>query len=356
MHRRIVLLVAVLAAATIVVMWPVDGTRHPPDLQWVDAGTAGKPNVAQLPTPWLPRGCRGGCQNAYLKLVANYARRSRGPAANHRQAPLSESDSIATPATVGQPGGELAQRIIDGLAIDFLLDGLAERGLAVALIDESRSPAGVTRRRLLFWDPAVGSFDALLLLPPGEGPFPAVVGLHGHRDKVMEFADEYLGDRLARNGIAVLVPQLRAHDCSLTENRIARALLGKGFTLIGLRVYETLLMHKYLKHLEAVDARRVGLLSHSGGSSTANLVVRVSDKFRAHVADYQTDYQTDDIIGCGPLDVHCETVPALVPLAPEINNLDTLAVRHLQMPYKFPDPESRRQIMEFFRRHLAGAG
>ncbi len=333
-RRRWVLAPVLLAAvaAGYLVFRPADGTRGPPASAWSGGAAARSPNVIELPAPWLARGCGGGCANAYLELVARYAR-ARGPAT----------------AVVEDPGGgRLRRRIVASLAIGFLLDGLAERPLAVAVLDETRRPDGVIRRRLLFWDPAVGSFEASLLLPPGEGPFPAVIGLHGHRDDDEVFAEEYLGDRLARGGIAVLIPRLRAHDCSWRENRIARGLLEQGFTLMGLRVYETLLMHKYLEHSDAVDARRVGLLGHSGGSSTANLAVRVADRFRVYVVDYQVDYYNQ----CGPLDVHCESVPALVPLAAEINDSASLAVPHLLVPYKFPDPELRARIVEFFRRHL----
>jgi len=222
----------------------------------------------------------------------------------------------------------------------------------VAVFGESRSPRGVVRRKLLFWDAEVGSFEALLLLPAGEGPHPAILGLHGHRDDPEVFAADYLGERLAEVGFAVLMPRLRLHDCSMVENYVARGLLKGGRTLMGLRVYETLLMEKYLRWLDAVDARRVGLLSHSGGSSTANLAVRLSDAFRAHVVDYQVDYRNF----CGPLDVHCETVPALVPLAADVNYFAALDVPSLRVPYKFADPELREEIVGFFRRHLGAAG
>ncbi len=335
-HHWWILAVAVLAAAVGIVSMPTDGTVSPPELRSAENGVPGKPNVVQLPTPWLVRGCGRGCWNGYLELVANYA----------------ESKALPIPASSRLPSDQLAQRIIDGLAIGFLLDGLAERPLAMAILGESRLRDGVTKKRLLFWDPAVGSFDASLLMPPGRGPFPAVVGLHGHRDDDEIFAEEFLGLRLARNGIAVLMPRLRAHDCSLTENLIARKLMEQGFTLMGLRVYETLLMHKYLEHSGAVDARRVGLLSHSGGSTAANLVVRISDKFRAHVVDYQLDPHSD--IACGPLKVHCETVPVLMAMAVEINDFTTLAVPNLLVPYKFSDPKLQGEIVGFFRRHLGG--
>ena len=342
---------ALFAVAAAIVILPADGTRHPPELESADGKVPWKPNVVQFPTPWLTHGCGGGCWNAYLKLVPSAAGSLRAPAEYQRVGELSEIATLRLLSPSRSFSDGLSQQIVDGLAIGSLLDGLLERRLVVAVLD-TRSRSNVTWKRLLFWDPAVGSFDASLLLPSGEGPFPAVVGLHGHRDDDEVFAKAYLGVRLARNGFAVLIPRFRAHDCSLTENHIARTLLGQGFTLMGLRVYETLLMHKYLEHLDAVDARRVGLLSHSGGSSTANLVVRISDSFRAHVVDYHVDYDNT----CGPLKVHCETVPALVPLAAEVNDFATLAIPHLQVPYKFHGVQLRGEIVDFFRRHLTASG
>ncbi len=336
-------LAALLGVAVGIMDRPPDGTRRPPDLGEGGTGIPGEPNVVELPAPWVRGGCGNGCWNAYLELAANRPSRSRAPADGRRAAP---------PAAAGLPGEELRRRIVDGLAIDGLLVGLRERALAVAVLGESRSPAGVSWRKLLFWDPAVGLFDGLLLLPAGDGPHPAVIGLHGHRHNGKIFAEEYLGARLAREGIAVLVPRFRAHDCLVTESLVARALRARGLTLMGFRVYEVLLMRKYLEHLDAVDGRRVGLLSHSGGSSVANLVVRVADGFRAHVADYRVGY----LDTCGPLEVHCETIPALAPLAAEVNDFTTLELPHLLVPYKFPDPELRSEIVAFFRRHLAAGG
>ncbi|RMH22328.1 MAG: hypothetical protein D6696_03695 [Acidobacteria bacterium] len=336
---------SMLVTVTVAAVLPQDGTRPPPTEDRPARAFLRRPNVTYVDTPWLARGCRSGCWNAYLTLTPAYARRAR-------RAPRPEArlGTLPRPAAAGGPGDELRRRIIDGLGIGFLIDGLAERPLAVAVLGESRTRDGTVRRRLLLWDPAVGSFEATLLLPAGRGPFPGVVGLHGHRDDDVTFAEEFLGERLAENGVAVLMPRFRVHDCSLLENLIARKLLDQGLTLLGLRVYETLLMYKVLDDLDAVDARRVGLLSHSGGSSTANLVVRISDAFRAHVADYRVDY----LNACGPLDVHCETVSALAPLATQVNDFSTLTIPHLLVPYKFSDPRLRREIVTFFRRHLAG--
>lgn len=304
-----------------------------------------------LDDPWLPGGCGEGCWDAYLDFVPRHIEHGRLISDSKLDRRLTEAGAASPAGRTGLHGEPLRQRIVDGLNIGFLLDGLERRELAVAILDESRE-AGVTRQKLLFWDPEVGSFEALLLLPAGEALRPGIVGLHGHRDSDEVFARDYLARRLAESGFAVLMPRLRVHDCSRRENGIARVLLRHGFTLMGLRVYETLLMLKYLSAHPSVAAERIGILGHSGGSSTANLAVRISEGFAAHVVDYEVDYLNE----CGPRGIHCETVPALAPIAADINAFGSLPVAHLRVPYRFEDETVRVRIVDFLRRHLGDNG
>lgn len=117
----------------------------------------------------------------------------------------------------------------------------------------------------------------------------------------------------------------------LVEHNVALRLLAEGFALMGLRVYESLLGPKFLRHWPGIAPERIGLIGHSGGSSTSNLTVRQGTGFRAYVSDRAVD--------CAewiPLlrMYHCETVPALYPYAALINNLSTCTVPALKVPYK----------------------
>jgi hypothetical protein len=68
-----------------------------------------------------------------------------------------------------------------------------------------------------------------------------------------------------------------------------------GFNLMGMRDYEALIGLKYLTCNPAV--KRIGLIGHSGGSSTGNLVVRVTPyPVGAYVSDYQIDYAKLDAL------------------------------------------------------------
>ncbi len=208
----------------------------------------------------------------------------------------------------------LRTKIIDALNIGFMLDGLDARRLQVTIFAEAEQD-GLLSRRLIFADPLVGEFEALELEPLGSGPVPAIIGLHGHADTPAIFANKFLGAELASDGYLVLMPQFRAMNCIGPEDEISRALISGGFNLMSMRVYESLLLLKYLRSLDRVDTAHIGILSHSGGSSTANLVVRLTDGIAAQVTDYFVDWRDRCIPPPANLPVHCETVPGLFPLS-----------------------------------------
>lgn len=329
----------VLTVCWLAVLVPADSTRGPVGFTETSA-------VAALETPWMP-GCGSGCENAYFELARRHADRGQPVDHAHLDHALAAARAIPEVQRLDLDRDELRARIVEELGLGFLLEARDRAGFAVASLRESKAD-GVTRRKLLFWDPFVGNFEGTLLVPDGAAKSPAVLGLHGHRDDDRVFAREYMGEQLAGQGFVVLMPRLRAHDCSFTENRIALYLLRRGFTLMGLRVYEALRMLDFLRSLEEVDEEHIGLLSHSGGSSTANLLVRITDGFAAQVTDYETDYRND----CGTLDVHCETVPGLVPLSANINDRRDLPLPWLRVSYKFLSPAERNTILAFFDEHL----
>lgn len=296
-------------------------------------------------------GCRRGCESGYWEFLSRHSAEPGVLTDSELSALLERADSAPMPKPRKLSSADLGRRVRQVLGIDFLLAGLEARPLTVSELDR-RSGPGFVERRLLFDDPEVGSFEGLLLLPAAAGPHAAVIGLHGHRDDAETFAEDYLGRKLAGLGFVVLMPTFRLHDCSRAESKIAIELLKNGFTLMGFRVYETLLLANYLAHLEGVDAKRIGLIGHSGGSSVANLAVRVSDVFAAKVTDYQVDYRNR----CRRDRVHCETLPALVPLSAQIASEHDLGIPYLKVPYKFQDAASIAAIESFFTTALAPPG
>ena len=255
---------------------------------------------------------------------------------------------------------ELRAKIIDAINLGFMLDGLDARPLTVTIFAETEQ-AGITSRHLIFSDPLVGEFEALQLEPAGSQWLPAIIGLHGHMDTPAIFANKYLGSTLAADGYLVLMPQFRAMGCIGPEYDISRALLIGGFHLMAMRVYETLLLHKYLRSLERVDTARIGILSHSGGSSTANLVIRLIDGIAAQVTDYYVDWRDHCIPLPIDLSLHCETVPTLFPLnttlcgAPVLTECDdrSAPIPRMSVPYAGKGSvDDADAIREFFASHL----
>ena len=268
---------------------------------------------------------------------------------------LTELDAIEAeplPPVMRLSQEELRARIIDALNIGFMLEGLDARPLQVTIFSESET-AGITSRRLIFADPLVGEFEALQLEPSESDRMPAIIGLHGHFDTPAIFAENYLGADLAAAGYLVLMPQFRAMNCFGPEDEISRALISGGFNLMAMRVYETLLLEKYLRSLPRVDRRRIGILSHSGGSSTANLVVHLTDGLAAQVTDYYVDWRDRCIPPPVDLPVHCETVPGLFPLSTTFADDRSAPLPRLSIPYAENGfAEDTDAIFAFFAAHL----
>ncbi len=310
------------------------------------------PNVIQRSDPAADLDCRyDDCTAPYRDFEVRNPGLARPATRADVLAAVDAADAQPLPGTLDLAREDLAARIADAAGIARLLEGLDERELVVTTVAEE--PAGDARkRRLVFDDPFVGRFPVTVLEPAGDEPAPAIVGLHGHRDDPTVFALLYLGNDLAAGGYLVAMPELRAMDCDDDEGAISLSLLESGFTLIGLRTYEALLVRKYLRVLPRVNQERVGLLTHSGGSSTGNLVVRLSDGFAAQVSDYFVDWRNR----CTPdahSGVHCETVPALFPLGGAVRDESSLPLPRLSVLYGFGTDPLREQIRAFFAEHLA---
>jgi hypothetical protein len=249
---------------------------------------------------------------------------------------------------------ELRTKIIDALNIGFMLDGLDTRPLQVTIFAETED-AGTVSRRLIFNDPLVGEFEALQLEPSGNQRVPAIIGLHGHFDTPAIFAANYLGAALAAEGYLVVMPQFRAMECFGAEDQISRALINGGFNLMSMRVYETLLLEKYLRSLDRVDAKRIGILSHSGGSSTANLVIHLTNGIAAQVTDYYVDWRDRCVPPPFNLPVHCETVPGLFPLNTTFPDDRFAPIPRLSVPYgENGFANAAAAIRDFFAAHVRG--
>lgn len=242
---------------------------------------------------------------------------------------------------------ELRRKIVDGLKIDFLLEGLEKRPLRVQVLAE-RSGPGYWEKELLLTDPFVGSVPGILLLPEGPGEHPAILALHGHGGSAVTYRDEYGGALPARLGTVVFMPSFRVMGADEDEDRLSRFLQKNHLTLMSLRVYESLLGIKLLKSMPIVSKDRIGMIGHSGGAVIGNLVVRLSPDLKAYATDSTSSY----------LGVHQgkwlldDFLPDIFPVHKQINDFASSTTPIRMVPYEqATDPKT---LFDFFDTHLKG--
>ncbi|MBK7977948.1 MAG: hypothetical protein IPK07_33430 [Deltaproteobacteria bacterium] len=250
----------------------------------------------------------------------------------------------------GLPPEELRREVVERLNVGWLVAGLASRPLEAIVTSETSSDF-FREAHLVLRDEMVGDIPAILLRPLGEGPYPAIVAVHGHGDDAQVYRDAYHGSEYPGHGYAILILTMRAMGIDEVEHDISKRILRAGFALIGLRSYESLVGLEYLRSRSDVRDDRIGLIGHSGGSSTGNLTIRVmpSDgpaRFRAYVSDHEVDFFVSGLFE----PYHCETVPALYPLHRAINDLQAAPIPTLTVPYAYPFGVAG--IFRFFDQHL----
>lgn len=159
---------------------------------------------------------------------------------------------------------------------------------------------------------------AYLLVPEGEGPFPALVALHDHGAKfsigkekmvrpiaesgeVVAEAEEWVaknydgvftGDWFASQGYVVLATDALLwgnrgegeegrHTNYDTQQALASNCLKLGTTLVGLITWDDLRSIEFLAAQPEVDASRIALYGHSMGGHRAWLAAALSDRVAA---------------------------------------------------------------------------
>ncbi|MFC2140568.1 hypothetical protein ACFLQ1_02475, partial [Candidatus Auribacterota bacterium] len=160
--------------------------------------------------------------------------------------------------------------------------------------------------------------------------------------------DCYLGIEFAREGFIVIMPSFRAMEADKKEKDISLHLMLNNFTLMGLRVYESLLILEYLLCLDMVDPFRIGIIAHSGGSVVANLLVRITDKVQALAIDHVSNY-VDLLRDFRTL--HCEVIPYLCRYRETLNNQKSLHIPVIKVRYNY-FKNHKESILNFFKEHL----
>jgi len=127
---------------------------------------------------------------------------------------------------------------------DWLFEDVEARDLLFAEV-ENLPVGGIQQIRMVFEDPHVGIFEALLHVPSGHPPWAASVVVPGRNER----AEDYPGRlEAAEGGTMLLVLQPRGSDGASTEARLGVQLSPAGLTLADLREYEVALLQRYLAH------------------------------------------------------------------------------------------------------------
>lgn len=173
---------------------------------------------------------------------------------------------------------------------------------------------GVVRKRLRLAFPTGAAAEALMLLPPGPGPHPAVLLLHDHgsefaigKEKVLTPWDDpdaaaagaawqdrlyggvSLGDALVARGFAVLAADAlgwgsRRGNGYAAQQALAANLMQFGLSHAGIVAAEDVQTARWLAGRPEVDARRVAVLGFSFGGFRAWQAAALCPEVAAGVA------------------------------------------------------------------------
>ena len=183
---------------------------------------------------------------------------------------------------------------------------------------ESEQREGYTAQKIVFNISGYSRVPAYLLIPEGEGPFPAVLLLHDHgahftigkekmvrpfnvSETVMQDADDwavrcydgqYVGDFLAQNGYVVLsVDALfwgergrKEYADYDAQQALSANLLQMGMSFGSLIAWDDIRSAEFLSSLPNVDKEKVGTMGFSMGAYRAWMTMAATDAVKAGAA------------------------------------------------------------------------
>jgi len=235
---------------------------------------------------------------------------------------------------------------------------------ATALVLESQ-PASGHRRKLVEYASADGeAIRAFLLLPEGDGPFPAVVAHHQHRRQwhlgKSEVAGitgdrfQHFGPALATRGVAVLAPdsicfedrrrtgtgtQPREDDWLQHYTETSHGLV-RGDLLMGKVLSDAAAAVSALAAVDEVDATRIGTLGHSYGGNTVLFHAALDERLSfACASGAACTYRTKLARGT-PIEM-AEVIPGILEVADVDELAGLIAPRPLLIVSATEDPYSR---------------
>lgn len=229
------------------------------------------------------------------------------------------------------PFDVLADALRDAVGTDFLFDGLDSVATRAALV-EVRTEDGWREEHWWVEDPWIGTLEVVLLRPLTASPYRGVVAGPGHSEQWFDQRDLRLGLELLDARAAVGIVEPRVHDGDADESFITQELMAAGFSFLGVRVYEKLVARKLLRWHEDVHPGLIAIQGHSGGSTTANVAVRLDAGWAGLITDLTTDY-----LNASPGQTWFdETCFGVYLQHPRVNDLATLGIPVWEDSYGYP--------------------
>jgi hypothetical protein len=178
---------------------------------------------------------------------------------------------------------------------------------------------------------------ANLFIPEGEGPFPAVVNMHGHwsEGKAAESV-QAIGHSLAKNGYVCLSMDAfgsgerttKHQDFEYHGSNLGASLMNIGETLLGVQVVDNMRAVDLLSTLSFVDIENIGATGASGGGNQTLWFAVVDDRVKAAMPVVSVGTFESAVMGSNCV---CELMPGGLTFAESSGILALFAPRALKM-------------------------
>ena len=198
-----------------------------------------------------------------------------------------------------------------------------------------------------------------MYVPSGEGPFPAVLNVHGH------WTDGHLAERiqsrghlLALNGFVCLSVdafgsgERSTFHCEFEPHGGPRGTLlnNLGETLIGIQIADNMRALDLLCSLPFVDASRLGVTGGSGGGNQTMYLAAFDERIKAAVSVCSVGTWQSYVMGSNCI---CETIPGGLDICEEAGVIASIAPRAYGMFNGLYDQYSTFTPAEMLRSYSA---
>lgn len=231
----------------------------------------------------------GDCTKPYEATLARIAASVPPISMDEISAMAEDPESrFGPPWTYEKDNHDLTARLTELLGIGPLWDELKRSALDVRIL--AVVPEGERCRQTLIFDhPLTGPFRVELRTPRRQARFGALVAIHGHGDTPEKMLEEYFRNDFFRNDVVIAAPSVRTFDSGRDELGVSEKFVLAGTGLLIPHTVEQWLVVEYLRTLHYVDAGRVGIFGHSGGSDIAVLTAALRGDIRAVSIDHVSE-------------------------------------------------------------------